>query len=118
VTTAILELTQEQIDANRRKVIRALKRSKHQCFGTLFEDRAVCAVGCAARALLGIQNESQAEAYGQSRIYGEIERLLGYIDVGGNSLRWLWRLNDGHRALTLPEIGAECERRWFPGDAS
>jgi hypothetical protein len=133
VTTATLELTREQIDANRRKVIRALKRSKNQCQGNTFDGVKVCAIGAACRALLGIQNEHQYDLYEADGrdAWQDVATLLGLEtgawqdgaetltflwQDGAETLTFLWHLNDRQK-LTLPEIGAECERDWF-GEAS
>ena len=108
-----MEPTAEHI-ANRRKVIRALKRSKRQCVGFEFGAKgSCCAIGVAIRTLLGIRDDHQLVAYENDdrNAWSDVNRLLGFHDTD-REMEFLWRAND-QRELTLPEIGAECEKRWL-----
>jgi hypothetical protein len=104
-------MTTEEINANRRKYITALRRSKRQCTGELFVGDRVCAVGVAARTFLGIRNEKQCAAYGLGNAYDQVEKVLGLEDSD-----YLWHMND-REYLTFREIADRCEADWFGTEA-
>jgi len=112
----------EQIQANRKKFIASLRRSKRQCRGTLFSDKKACAIGVAMRALFGVRNEGQLyakiEADNAYDPYALVAEALGipgetdyYTPGAPLSVRHIYRWNDGED-MTFPQIAGKLAEVW------
>lgn len=123
------ELTEKQITANRRKVVRALRSKKYagQCFGSLFGETAGnkcqrCALGVAATVLMGLKTYDDYRAYiaanghHDGSIYKELSRLLGIptedaADSGVTSCETIYTMNDTDQ-WSFPMIADELAEAW------
>jgi hypothetical protein len=120
--------TPEEVQANRLKVIKGLRRYKNQCFGDLYSGKggqhARCAVGVCGAILFGIKTKAEYSSVLKSthyrwNIYDAIAEMLGLpaeyesVPAGyeGVKIDDIWRMNDRYE-LSFVQIADALAGKW------